>query len=49
MYFSQFIGVAFALSADTRVYATVAKGLEPSWSYGTSAQEDELDRLNIDC
>lgn len=37
------------LSAGSPVAATVAEGLEPSWSYGASAQEDELDRFYLDC
>lgn len=42
-------GKARSLSARSQlsgspVAATVAEGLEPSWSYGASAQEDELDR-----
>lgn len=27
----------------------MAEGLDPSWSYGASAQEDELDRFYLDC
>ena len=35
---------ARSLYSGSPVAAIVAKGLEPSWSYGAEAEEDELDR-----
>ena len=45
-------GKARSLSARSQysgspAAATVAEGLEPSWSYGASAQEDQLDRYVV--